>query len=735
MDEQANSNSASPGDTLDGTTIFAHNEGLLEASAAFEQQMEQMQRWKQQLAGQMDLLRKDGIKLLERQKKLADERRAVGEEREQVAALKRDLETQVAAVREQQGELQSKIEQAVAQQVEASQLESQRAQVREDLRTAEGMVEEISRRQDQLAGREHELSLRASELEAREKAAVALEQKALVQEVQVREMTEQLELQRRELLASTHKAEDRNRKAEQLEQELADQMMLLAQQTKRLAQRRAELDDTTNVDERIDAITRERDTHEARIGHLVTEINETKAQVATLESESLRLSQQAQRSEELAREKQAAEQRAGVLAAELEKAQAETLALKEQLNNPAAQASSTPDDSVAATLRERCKELEEKLAKTSAQLKETLDFVDLQAAEAALVKSAHEAEAREWQAKRETLETEKGNITGELQALRAARNQGEVAHADGSPVVPARQRGVLVRQVRSLRNKRKQTRELIGTLETTRAELGKQLQQVRVRRDNLEQVKRLLEKQETIMVRKLADHNAIKTVAAVGILLIMILGSTFAGVYRFVNPEYRGEALVQLTPPAEITPDKTEAWLQSQATLLRANATVQQIAWTALRQDGYAMHDTKEAWGLSLPADLTTTVDAASKAIAVRVKGWSADGVAQSSNSLAAAFADVARQKLEPGKDAGPVVPAAAGASVLAKATVPQTPARDQRMMLALSCSGALMGVALIAVLLVRKLISRQLKEIDQMADAKDLEELHDDMPVDTTPA
>ena len=140
-----------------------------------------------------------------------------------------------------------------------------------------------------------------------------------------------------------------------------------------------------------------------------------------------------------------------------------------------------------------------------------------------------------------------------------------------------------------------------------------------MRKDNLEQVKRLLEKQEMVMARKLADHNALKTVAAVGIFLIMILGSTFIGIYKFANPTYRTEAVIQLAPPPAqqgVAGNDLQAWMARQMEFMRTD-DVTFAAWKVLRspEGHYAMHDLREEWLASLTRNLVMQIDPTTKTL------------------------------------------------------------------------------------------------------------------------
>src|ERR1043165_1753985 len=56
-------------------------DSILNAAEVFQQQLEQMTTWKQKLGQQMELLRRDGIKLMERQKVLAQEKQVLAQDR------------------------------------------------------------------------------------------------------------------------------------------------------------------------------------------------------------------------------------------------------------------------------------------------------------------------------------------------------------------------------------------------------------------------------------------------------------------------------------------------------------------------------------------------------------------------------------------------------------------------------------------------------------------------------
>jgi chromosome segregation ATPase len=284
----------------------------------------------------------------------------------------------------------------------------------------------------------------------------------------------------------------------------------------------------------------------------------------------------------------------------------------------------------------------------------------------------------------------------------------------------------LLRQARTLRAYRRQVRETKGTLESHREDIAQQREQLRSRKENLEQVKRLLEKQEMVMARKLADHNALKTVAAVGIFVIMVLGSVFIGVYKFVNPIYRSEAVVQLAPPASITGPEQQSWMAKQVDFFRAD-DLTFTAWKMLRtpDEHYGMHDVREEWLASLPKSLVLQLDPGTKTVAIRYSGPNPDGVAQVCNALATAYATPTARETTSEVNRGYGV----GATVLAKAAAPNYPSEDNRLMLSLSVVAVVLFLSLILVIIFRHYVARQLREIDQMADEQDLDDIRTEMP------
>lgn len=290
----------------------------------------------------------------------------------------------------------------------------------------------------------------------------------------------------------------------------------------------------------------------------------------------------------------------------------------------------------------------------------------------------------------------------------------------------------LLQQARALRAQKRQSRESAASLEQNRQEIAQQREQLRSRKENLEQVKRLLEKQEMVMARKLADHNALKTVAAVGIFVIMVLGSTFIGVYKFANPTYRSEAVIQLAPAQGMSGAPLQSWMARQMEFMRSE-DVTFAAWKVLRspEEHYAMHDVREEWLNSLMKNLVMQIDPTTKTLTLRYSGPSAEGVSQVCNALATAYINPAtREGARPEtKELG------VGASLAAPATTPAFPAEDNRMTLSLSVVAVVLFVSLLLVIVFRHYVARQLREIDQMADEQDLEDIQAEMPADASPA
>ncbi len=370
--------------------------------------------------------------------------------------------------------------------------------------------------------------------------------------------------------------------------------------------------------------------------------------------------------------------------------------------------------------------LEQQRNELATQLFSVQDTLRRQQEESLLAKNGLEAKLLALSEKTSKLEAEKSTWKQRPQSAAGAAQSGNPKAAQQQ----AFQRDRLLRQAKALRTFRLQIRDTQGSLEQGREELAQQREQIRARKENLEQVKRLLEKQEMVMARKLADHNAIKTVAAVGIFVIMVLGSVFFGIYHFVNPLYRAEATVQLAVPSNLQGADLELWFNKQMEFVRSDE-VTSAAWKVLRSpdEHYGMHDVREEWAGSLGSHLTMELDSKKAALTVQYSGPDANGVSQVANALAVAYSTPGlRDSAELTKNAG------LGAQVI-KAAPPIFPLQDNRMMVSLGTVAVTLFISLILVMIFRFFIARQLKEIDRMADANELEDVKLDMPEDARPA
>jgi chromosome segregation ATPase len=325
-----------------------------------------------------------------------------------------------------------------------------------------------------------------------------------------------------------------------------------------------------------------------------------------------------------------------------------------------------------------------------------------------------------------------GELRQRCEALQAEKarvqQRAERISANGSGVASdalVRQRDVLLTRIRKQRHRTWAFREAQKRLESGWNDVAKQRETLKAKSTSLEQVKRLLEKQELVMARKLADHSALKTVAAVGIFVIMILGITFAGVYQFMSPTYRSEAIVTL--PAGTT---SEADMNK----LVHSDNVVNTAWERLANDGYNLQAERDAFAKTLQTDLQLHVTPAAKQLSITYTGGSSSGVAQVANALANSYARTLAGPLDPGlsatQEALKLKPFIARVAV-----APNLPIADTRFNTALIISASALFVSLIVVMLMRVYIYRQLREIDRMADEEDLDNLKGDLPLDAQPA
>jgi uncharacterized protein involved in exopolysaccharide biosynthesis len=178
-------------------------------------------------------------------------------------------------------------------------------------------------------------------------------------------------------------------------------------------------------------------------------------------------------------------------------------------------------------------------------------------------------------------------------------------------------------------------------------------------------------------------------------------------------------------PPPPAGPSGAEAtvWLNKQAEAVRSEGVTFE-AWKKLRSDEvkYGGHEGREEWLASLDKNLSVKVDPGTKTLSIQYDAPSAEGAAQVCNALAGAYVAQA-------------VAAKADAGELAKAFPKDTPKKDKRLMTALTVTAALLLVSLVAVMLGRYYVRRQLREIDRMADEADLEDVKEDMPAEAKTA
>jgi hypothetical protein len=219
--------------------------------------------------------------------------------------------------------------------------------------------------------------------------------------------------------------------------------------------------------------------------------------------------------------------------------------------------------------------------------------------------------------------------------------------------------------------------------------------------------------QERETPQKPARSSAIKTLAAVALFALMVLGITVVGVYGFVSPVFRSEADVQLVPPSDLKPADLPDWLARQTKDVRADPEVLEDAWKQMREVGSSRYNSKEEWLAALPRDMDVKLDTATKTMSVRMIGDSRAGLCAAANAVAAAYVDkAARLKAESSH------PDHMGTAVLAvRATPAAISATDPRMSLAASLSVAALLTGLLAVMVFRRALMKDLRAIDDMED------------------
>ena len=150
------------------------------------------------------------------------------------------------------------------------------------------------------------------------------------------------------------------------------------------------------------------------------------------------------------------------------------------------------------------------------------------------------------------------------------------------------------------------------------------------------------------------------------------------------------------------------------------SSEVANAAWKVLRNsdEHYNMHDVHEEWANSLGEHLAVVREDGSKSFVVRYTGPDPEGVSQVANALATAYITPGmRDAKSEGRTNG------MGAQVLAKAPVPTYPFEDNRLTTFAIVASVVLLVSILAVIVFRHIVARQLREIDDMADGADLSE------------
>jgi len=233
-------------------------------------------------------------------------------------------------------------------------------------------------------------------------------------------------------------------------------------------------------------------------------------------------------------------------------------------------------------------------------------------------------------------------------------------------------------------------------------------------KEHLEQLRQLLEKQEQALSRKLADHNVARTLSMVCIAVAAIVFISFAGVYHSVKPEWRSEAIMQLSPPASVAENDVPAWLIKQEEAFHSDAVVG-IAWQGLRQDGYAGHDRRESFAESLSRQMKTSRDAAARQISLQYTALDPKDAADICNALAGGYSVwLTRQQQAAGEQDGHAIDEPR-ATLIARAVPAHMPLKDDRRDLALAIAGGILAGATILGFIIRFFVRRSLREIKRL--------------------
>jgi hypothetical protein len=582
---------------------------MLGAAASIDQHLEQMASWKQHLTQQMELLREDGLKLLEGQKRLIEqERRLEGES----AAMETDraaLATQRATLAEEQRSATEALE-GKAREIEArrSELEGQRARIELEMRSLDerekGLVErELQVRQDQtaVAGRAEELVKERQTLD--ERAADLPRMSAEIEAARARLEAEKgaaanALAQGEAALQARHETVGRR------ESELAEALLILGRESQRLQEQRTKMESAVGP----------ADDLQARCATLTEQKTRLEAELAQLEAS-----------------KRAAEERARAL--------------------------------------------------------------EVQLLEAAAQRTKSDDQVRRAEAKAARREARSAQLEAENAAAAAQR-----AAAETSSKAPPEQ--------------------ATSTFQTAGAAPIPDQPAAAVRGERLaaiEQPEQVVEKQQPEARRSRA--RSIKTLATTLILMVLVVCSTFAGVYCFVSPVYRSEAVVQLEPPANLTSAEVPAWLIRRASDVKDDAKVLQEAWTRMRTQGYSAYDSKEDWLAALRNEMEVTLTTKSKTVRLRMVGDRPEHIAMAVNAIASAYVDNAGRP-----QARNSPPGLAGTAAIVTRATPSAAdmITDHRKQVAVSLSLIVLLTGWLVALLFRRTVLKDLRAIDKMDDFYD---------------
>ncbi|HVS71385.1 MAG TPA: hypothetical protein VHQ47_09040 [Phycisphaerae bacterium] len=826
----------------DGDAADPHvpSDALLTAAHQLEDQVQRLTAWKHQLARQMDLLRRDGIKILERQKALAAEKSTLAQlritletQREGLDARAQELETQANAAASAQSELAGVNAELSARREELARTQDELGRVAPQLAKAAEEWERVRAEMGQLAAEleNSRSALEAAHQETNEKntQAAALEERRSALSAAVADLENQrqhftaaltdLENQRHALGTVVAELEQRRTALEQATAHADEQQALLATLKEQAARAQQDLaalhQQQGEVAAELAGLTTEKETLAGQLAEARTALEAARRDLTAITQQTDEARQQAEQSRletaaasvqtestlaglaeeraaleaaqqalaqrqqtldtqqaacdirqaEIARQRAELEHREGALAQqesgwlsrdvslreaseqleiqrrELAQAQRQLeheraafleQAREQQAREALADATGTEETVTAAREEELLATVEQfqtQIETLARSLEDSQSLLERQNGDALLAKNTLEYElvtlrqqldaARARAAAAEQIILPLGT---EVPEAAVAPIADEAVHKGGDEQAMALEtlawhRDRLLHRALMLRTQRRQAREARGAIGAQIQDLTRQREELRSKRDTLEQVKRFLERQEMVMARKLADHHALRTVAAVGIFLLMVLGASFAAIYTFVSPVYRAEAVVQTAPPAGGV--QADAWLEQQAAFLRS-PELTAAAWRILRapDNHYAMHDVREEWVGSLVSHLSVTPDDAAHTLAIRYTGPAADGVSQVCNALASAYVN---PNLRDTTDATRTV--GQGSTLAAQATAPVKPVQDSRLKLSLATAASVIFLALLAVMVLRHMVSRQLRQIDAIAEGETVDD------------